>query len=341
VSFDNNPDFDSTSYLNIPKNNGDLLSKIILKIKLPKIDLSFINKSLLNKFNTNIQIINKEDYLTNYNYFNYFYNKLINIIKNFFILYSSKINLSTYILDLKKYILKYLNIDEYRQFFLSIDFYFNNSISNDKKYNIGLYTNASLFKIIDSKLIYIYDLFTYETIPFDEFKIIINNNLEILKELNSVIYYKLLNILHTQSKIKFCWVNKIAIYLLNSIEFYIGSNKIYSLSDSYINNYGELNYKNKELYNRIIGNNQDINNFSVCHEETILYLPIPFWNLSNYGLSFPLISLQYNSVQIKINIKKLIECIRIYYDNYLDKILANNDLINMLINDTINLITKH
>lgn len=340
ISFDNSPDFDTTSYLNIPKNNGDLMSKIILRIKLPKIDMSYIDNMISTNYKTNNQILDKTDYISSYEFYNYFYNKLLNITKTFFKSYSSsQTNSLTYISDLKKYILKYLNMDEYTQFFLSIDFFFNNAITDNKKYDIGLYTNASLFKIVDNSLIYIYELFTYDTISFDEFKFTVNNNLEILNELNDIIYSKLLNVLFVQPKIKFCWVNKIAIHLLNSIEFYIGSNKIYSLSDSYINNYGELNYKNKELYNKMIGNDQVINNFSVSHEETILYLPIPFWNFNNFGLAFPLISLQYNSVQIKINTKKFLECIKIYYDNSLSELITNNELITLLINHSINLVT--
>jgi hypothetical protein len=335
ISFDNSPDFNTTSYLNIPKNNGDLMSKIILKIKLPKINMLNIQQLSSEIYTVNDKIINKVDYISNYEYYNFFYNKLLNITKQFFKSYSP--NSLTYISDLRNYILKYLNIDSYTQFFLSINLFFNDGITDNKKYDVGLYTNASLFKIMNSKLIYIYELFTYETVTFDEFKFTVNNNLNILKELNSVIYAKLLDILFNKSTIKFCWVNKVAIYLLNSIEFYIGSNKIYSLSDTYINNYGELNYKNKELYDKMIGNNQDINKFDVSHDETVLYLPIPFWNFNNYGLAFPLISLQYNSVQIRINIKKFLECIRIYNDENIRETFINNDLINLLANDIMNL----
>ena len=42
LSFDNNIDFGSTSILTIPKNSGDLLSRLTLRIKLPKIDISSI-----------------------------------------------------------------------------------------------------------------------------------------------------------------------------------------------------------------------------------------------------------------------------------------------------------
>ena len=340
LSFDSSPTFDTSSYLNIPKNNGDLLSKIILKIKLPKIDLSKINDKINSKLNYNTEI-NLEEYISNYDYFSYFYNKLLNIVKIFFNSYSYQSTLLTYVNDLKIYILRYINLDEYTQFFLSINFYFNNVVfSKNKLYNVDLYTNASLFKIINSNLVYIYELFTYEVISFDEFKFTILKNMEILKSLNSILYEKLQTITFKTPKIKFCWVNKIAIYLFNSIDLYVGSNKIYSLSDTYINNYSELNYKNQDLYDNLIGNKQKINTFSIMQEETILYLPVPFWSLSNYGLAFPLIALQYNSIQIKINIKKFLDCIRIYSDKFLGEIIEYNEIINELINESYSVITN-
>jgi len=336
LSFDNSPEFNSTSYANIPKNNGDLLSKIILKIKLPKIDLTYINNILSNKYDTvKNNSAYKQDNITYYSYFIEFYNKLKNIINIFFLKYNANTTSLTYISDLKSYILKYFNIDQYSQFFLSINFFFNNIIQTDNvnKYNIDLYINSSLFKIIDSNLVYIYELFSYDTVSYEQFKFTVNKNMEILHDLNNILYDKLTNTLLSEPKIKFCWVNKIAQYLFDSIELYIGSNKIYSLSDTYINNYSELYYKNKSLYNLLIGNKSNINTFSYMHDETELYLPIPFWSFSNYGLSFPLIALQYNSLQIKINTKKFLECIRINYNESLYNSNIDNEIINLLVNN--------
>lgn len=340
LSFDNSPDFNSTSYINIPKNNGDLLSKSILKIKLPKIDFTYLNQLLRsislvtydNDTNSNTNKIYSivNDNVTYYNYFLNFYNTLKNIIRLFFNNYDFKQNNLSYISELKKQILKYINVDQYNQFFSTINFFFNNNgiSKNTSNYNIQLYTNASLFKIKNNELVYIYDKYTHEYLSYEGFKFTINKNLEILEELNIKLYSILKSNLIVNNNLKVCWVNKIAIYLFNSIDFYVGSNKIYSLSDTYINNYSELYYKNKKLYNNLTGNDIEINEFSEIIDEFTLYLPIPFWNLSNYGLAFPLISLQYNSLQIKINTKKLFDCIRI--DNRLNQnIKFNNDIINL------------
>jgi len=339
LSFDNSPEFNTTSYVNIPKNSGDLLTKLILRIKLPKIDFSFINQSINEKIN-NEQVYENKLSLTYYDFFLNFFNKLKNIIRTFFLKYDTYNISLTYIKDLENYILKYFNIYEYSQFFLSIKYFFNNNISstNSYSYNINLYTNASLFKIINNELIYIYDKFTNEMLSYEGFKFAINKNIEVLEKLNDTLYDKLYNNFLTNDNIKFCWVNKIAVYLFNSIDLYVGSNKIYSLSDTYINNYAELYYKNKKLYDKLIGNNDVINKYSNVIDETILYLPIPFWNLSNYGSSFPLIALQFNSLQIKINTKKFLDCIRINYDKNLFGDNINNIIIDLLINNFKNVV---
>ena len=339
LSFNNSPEFNTTSYINIPKNNGDLFSKLILKIKLPKIDLTYINNLIIEKKIFNFQ--NSDSNISNptviedlsfYNYFIEFLNKLKNIINIFFIKYDNILNNLSYIIDLKNFILTYINIDEYIQFFNSINFFYNQLISFSNSYNIQLYTNSSLFKIVGDNLIYIYDNLTIDEVSYEGFKYTIKKNIEVLEQLNLNIYDKIkIDTDNNLSNVKFCWVNKIGMYLINYIDLYIGSNKIYSLSDTYINNYSELYYKNTELYNKLIGNNSNINIFSTYIDENILYLPIPFWNILNYGLSFPLISLQYNSIQLKINTKKLIECIRI--DTGINNLKINNEIMNIIINN--------
>lgn len=339
LSFDNSPEFNSTSYANIPKNNGDLISKIILKVKLPKIDFTTINNILFKNYNDSIEI--EQNNIIYYSYFVKFFNKLKNIVDVFFIKYNTNTTSLTYITELKNTILKYFNINQYTQFFTSINYFFNNNIQTSFTipYDIEYYTNASLFKIIDNNLIFIYEMLNYETTSYNEFKFVVNKNMEILCELNEIIYKKI--IANTTPQVKFCWVNKIANWIFNSIDFYIGSNKIYSLSDTYINNYSELHYKNKKLYDLLVGNNISINTFEIQHDEIELFLPIPFWSFSNYGLSFPLIALQYNSLQIRINTKKLLDCIRINYPtSNTSNPNINNEIINLFVNNISSLITS-
>jgi len=334
LSFDNDVNFGSTSVLTIPKNSGDLLSRLTLRIKLPKIDIDSIltDTNILNIINNNLTS-SYQDYVLYYQYFLEFYNKELNIIDTFFAKYDNTI-IYTYINDLKTFILNYINVDEFNQFFQSINFFFNNGfISSTTQNNLNIFYNASLFKIINDNLIYIYNDWSEDFLSYDLFKFTIYKNLDIIYNLNTYIYNQLQNLLIKKNNISISWVNKIAIYLFNSIDIYIGSNKISSLSDFYINNYGDLFYKNTDIYNILIGNNQSINNFNTKQDETYLYLALPFWFNGNYGLSFPLISLQYNSIQLKVNLKSFTECIKVNIDYNIDSIDLRNKIINSLVNN--------
>jgi hypothetical protein len=232
-----------------------------------------------------------------------------------------------------------INNDKYEQFFRCVNYFFNDGlITEQNNVNVKLFTNASLFKNVDSNLVYIYENWSEDVLTYNLFKYTINKNMGILKELNVILYTKLRDIVNVDNFIKVSWVDKIGIYLFNSIDFYIGSNKINSLSDIYINNYGNLFYQNPEIYNKIIGSNQDLNLFTAQKDEYILYLPIPFWFNGNYGLSFPLLALQFNSVQVKINLKKFIECIKIDIDNRFDSEKIKNDILNFIINEELQII---
>ena len=75
----------------------------------------------------------------------------LNIISIFFTKYDTLTSFS-YINDLSKYILTYINVDEFQQFFTSISFFFNNGlILENTSINIELFTNASLYKYINKQ----------------------------------------------------------------------------------------------------------------------------------------------------------------------------------------------
>lgn len=340
TAFTNDIEFGKTAELTIPKNNGDLITNITLKIKLPKLDFTFINKMFNSYSITNINNnTNKfRDNFTTYEYFNNFYNKLFNIVNIFFIKYNSKTNSRTYINDLGKEIEQYITIPEFQQFFESIKYFYDNDIKNltseNSTYNLDIYTNASLFKFVNNNdLIYIYDLpeLNFETMSYEQFKDLVYKNMDILYNLNDILYNKVLNSGNNR-QITVSWVNKIASYLIEYISIYIGTNKINSLSSNYINNYANLNYKNKELYNKLIGNNHTVNISSLIQEETYLYLPIPFWSLNNYGLAFPSIALQFNTIQIKLKFRKFENCIKINTrDIITDPATLNNIILNSVL----------
>jgi len=313
VAFNNPTNFGLTSTISIPK-SGDLLSKVFLKIKLPSIDLTELNNKLdINTELNNYQTLKLQKYYLYYDYFILFINKLKNIVKTFFVNNDNLITF-TYIQDLKNYILTYIQSGEYAQYFNIVDYFFNDG-SVATNINTNLYKNASLFKYIDNSILYyIYEIYTNDyslnnNNNYDIFKFTIKSNMDILDELN-VLLYKKLRIIFTKSElVTIGWIDKIGIFIMDNIELSIGSNIITNFSSNYIDIDGQLTYKNIDLYNKIIGNNQDYNKTNATQPDIYLYTPIPFWFQNNYGSSIPLVALQYNDIQIKIKFKNLVDCI--------------------------------
>lgn len=311
VPFDNPVDFGLNSTITIPK-TGDLLSKVILKFKIPGFDLTELNNYILSNINiTNYQQIILEQYYLYYDYANIFINKLTNIINTFYI-NNNITNTFSYINDLKKYILKYIKQDEFIQYYNVIDYFFNNDTQINTSANTSIYKNGSLFNQVNGVLTYIYENYNESDYNFNIFKYTIISNMNILNDLNIVLFNILQRVYKNPSIIKMGWTDKLAINILDIVQLSIGSNCINTFSPNYIDLFGELNYKNKDLYNQLIGYNINLNNANKSTTDTYLYLPIPFWFTNNYGLALPLVALQYNPIQIKIKLKKLIDCI--YFD---------------------------
>ena len=333
LSFDNNVNFGILSTITIPKFNGDLLSKLALRIKLPTLNINDLISYVTNNIN-NLNNNNNNIYLEYYKFYLQFINNLKNII-TFFFNSNNKVN---YIKKLDSFITDKINKYEFEQIFTIINFFYNNNFLVESSINVNNFTNCTLYKIINNELIFIYTNLNETTTSYDLFKFTIDKNIEILFSLNKILFNKILNLISNKNIIEIQWIDKIAIGIINSIEFYIGSNKIDTLTDTYISYYFELYCKNKELFNEMIGfNNSMLNKSSTVIDEQYVYLPLPFWFNNNYGLALPLICLQFNTVQLKINFKKLIECIKFNInDIYINSISNIQDLIVKYLSANIN-----
>jgi hypothetical protein len=312
TSFDNNIDFNKTSSLTIPK-VGDLLSNIILKIKLPAINLT--QQTIKNENDI-------EQITSYYNYLVYFKDRLTFVVNNFF---NTNYSTQSYISELNKYILKHISFDQYLQYFYTVDYLYN--IIDIDKSSSSYYKNCSLYALSEDTtyLIFTYINYSNSELPYSIFSNVIYENLKGIEEFNKIVYDSFINKSNNDSIInkskKLGWIKKIGIYLFNSIDLYIGSNPINQLSPDYINIFGELKYQNTELYNNIIGSNLDTP--SQYKDEQYLYLPVPAWFTQNYGLPFPLISLQYNDIELRIKTKKIENCLTGDVDDLYEDIINN------------------
>ena len=307
IPFNNEVDFGNNLEATIPKSYGDLLTKLTLKIKLPTIDLTQLNNVILTALQNNIPTL--QQYLIYYNTLLKFINKLKNIVDVYFST-NDETTTTTYIEDLKNFILTYLNASEYQEFFISVNFFFNNKIITTTNFvNVETYTNASLFKNVKNILVYIYETATDDYYSFNLFKQAIYSNMSILTLLNTTCYDIFTNILTLNNSITGAWIEDIAIYIINELELSFGSNIIQKMSSDYINNYGELHYKNTALYEQLIGNGESTRVSELIKPSEYLYLPLPFYFCENYGLSLPLIAIHYSTIHLKMKLAQLSECI--------------------------------
>jgi hypothetical protein len=346
ISFDNPVNFGTVSTITIPK-YGDLLTKVTLKIKLPSFDLTNLNSQLSSDNQlSNTQMIDLEKYYLFYDFFINFINKLKNVTNTFF---EKNINSGsiTYIQDLKKYILTFIQQDEYLQFFKIVNSFLYNTVDNSqniqKNKYVNTFTNASLFKInSDNIFTYIYQDYNENYYSYDIFNFMVNENMKILDELNDIIYKKLINKFTIPNIVSMGWIKKIGIFIMDYVEMYIGSNIITKMSSNYMDINGQLNYKNVEIYNQMIGNTPQTNNSTVKNNKQYLYVPLPFWFLNNYGLSIPLIALQFNNIQFKFKFKELIETIFFNVSNISSVTNDNlrNQIINLVLSNTINILQE-
>ena len=343
IAFDNPVDFGSTSTLTIPK-IGDLLTKTTLKIKLPSYDLKNLNDVLINDANNDGKKVDLQKYYIYYDFFINFINKLKNIINKFFKQKNNNTKSITYIQDLSNYILKFIQEDEYLEFFNIVNFFLYNETetqqNNTQNLYINTYTNASLFYINNNQVLtYIYNSYNENEYSFDIFEFMIRANMDILTNLNDVLYEKLKKVYSKENIITMGWSKKIGIFIMENIELFIGSNLITRMSSNYLDTYGQLNYKNVEIYNKMIGDDPELNEPVVKNTSKYLYIPFPFWYQNNFGLSFPLIALQYNNMQIKIKFRNLIDSIffNIPNNNSFTNDNLRNKIADLILSNAVNI----
>ena len=144
--FDNPVGFDKSSTLNIPK-AYDLLSNLILKIKLPILNLDFINEKIKKKNDEKLKTYEKY-----YSIFLSFKLQLQNLINNYF---NNLVSYTTnYVNELNTLIRNNINIKQYNVFFEIVDYFFNTIDINIK--NVEYYKNYSFYKNINDVLTYNY-----------------------------------------------------------------------------------------------------------------------------------------------------------------------------------------
>ncbi len=111
-----------------------------------------------------------------------------------------------------------------------------------------------------------------------------------------------------RSKYLFAWVRQIGNFIVDYIQFEIGSSQIDKIYGHWMSVWHDLtkNINTDTAYNEMVGDveeltalrNPDVN--GVFTKEFILFVPLIFWCNTNTGLALPLIALQYHEVKLWI-----------------------------------------
>lgn len=124
---------------------------------------------------------------------------------------------------------------------------------------------------------------------------------------------------------EFKWVENIGEVIIDNIELYIGGSLIDRQYGEWFHIWNELTLSidKRALYNKMIGNTLDMNNPQKANNGVYpsrsivsgvpsikgrqLIIPLNFWFNNNTGLALPLIGIQYQDVEIHIELRKLID----------------------------------
>lgn len=124
---------------------------------------------------------------------------------------------------------------------------------------------------------------------------------------------------------KFAWARKIGFALINYIEVEIGGKVIDRHYGEWMNILYELTTKRDEGMDKLIGNIDELYEFTNGKDSYRLYIPLSFWFCKSSGLALPLVSMHYSEVKINIEFNDLDKCSLITPTNYIE---VENDYVN-------------
>lgn len=117
----------------------------------------------------------------------------------------------------------------------------------------------------------------------------------------------------TNAYAKIAWIKKLGHFIINQIEVSLGGNVIDTHSSYWIDAWYELNKVNNidSIYNRMIGNVDELTVPSRSKNSYTLYIPLTFWFCKFTGLSMPLVASQYHNISFSVRLRELHECLYI------------------------------
>lgn len=147
---------------------------------------------------------------------------------------------------------------------------------------------------------------------------------------NIVLVVTLPNInLSTSSITRFAWVKRLGFALIKSISIMINGYEIDKHYGDWLNIWAELtgviNGPHSRGYKEMIGDIQNLTDFTYSKDSYNLFIPLQFWFCRNPGATLPLVSLQYSDIKINVEFEEDINCYMLsptYYISCMDDIVC-------------------
>lgn len=125
---------------------------------------------------------------------------------------------------------------------------------------------------------------------------------------------------------RFAWIRKIGYGIIKQVEIEIGGQLIDRHYGEWLNIWAELNSRNSDVDN-IIGNVEQLYNFTSTKNEYKLFIPLKFWFCGISGMALPILCLQYNDVKINLELSDLSACHLISPTHYIE---LDNNIVNFV-----------
>jgi len=140
---------------------------------------------------------------------------------------------------------------------------------------------------------------------------------------------------------KFAWVKRIGYALISRVEIELGDELIDRQYGDWMNIWHELVGPKGNSIDRMLGDVEELTEFSNGKTFYKLFIPLEFWFCRITGLALPVISLQYNHIKINVEINEFENCYIIAPTHYIN---VSNDLVNFkqyeFVQQTLNGITS-
>ena len=124
---------------------------------------------------------------------------------------------------------------------------------------------------------------------------------------------------------KFAWVRRVGYAIIRSVEIEIGNELIDKQYGDWLNIWHELTVPKKKDLSKMLGDIKMLTDFTNGKQSYKLFIPLRFWFNRFTGVALPMISLQYSTVKINLELRPLEEVSIVSPTHFIN---IENDLVN-------------